>query len=298
MILSSEKLVAYELCPRRYAWTGSYSTRISPIRALYVALDAGLRTEKDPERSAENEFLSLAASPGLDVTGHDVYSIAMHYAKLSGILAAALRSAWREWKTVDDVSLDGHEWQSAAYRTGDGQLRRIALVDRWSDDRRQQECSGWRTIGEVCALDSPILLTAVTIGASQEKRRHSAWTRCWRHPRNRTFRFQRKTSTEDFGSTWAAVWREDSGIPTSDWLTQMRSDGAITDLVHTVHVPVPKGRKEYLLEMTRLARGMASLPDVPAMRLAGCYGFSPCSFLGVCPDRNPEKYGFTVRVQG
>lgn len=297
MILSAEKIFAYELCPRRFAYTGKYLTRVSPIRALYMALDAGLRTAKDPERAAENELLALAASPGLDIVGHDIYAVAMSHAKLAGILAAALRSAWSApWTPVEPVDLpEGHQWQSAAYSTGDGHLRRIALVDRWSDDRKQQECSGWRMIGEVCALEKPILLTAVTIGATQDKRRHSAWTRCWRHPRNRTFRFQRKTSTEDFGSTWVPVWREDSGIPTADWLSQMRSDGCMTDLVHTVQVPVPKGQQAYLAEMTRIAGKLEILPEVPSMRLAGCHGFSPCPFLGVCPESNPERFGFVAR---
>lgn len=301
MILTAEKLVAYELCPRRFVWSSEYSTRVSVIRSLYMALDAGLRTDKDPERAAENELLAIAASPGLDIVGRDVYAIAMHTAKLASILAAALRSAWSgPWVPVDPVTLsDGHSWQSAAYRTDDGQMRRIALVDRWSDDRRQQEVSGWRTIGEVCALDKPLLVTAVTIGASQDKRRHSAWTRCWRHPRNRTFRFQRKTSTEDFGSTWATVWREDSGVTTADWLTQMRADGCMSDLVHTVSVPVPSGREAYLGEMARLANEMAGLPEVPAMRLAGCHGFSPCPFMGVCPDKEPERFGFlSHRLKG
>jgi hypothetical protein len=294
MVLSSEKLVTYELCPRRYAWTGIYSTRVSLVRALYVALDAGLCTEKDPEKAAENHLLALAASPGLDVLGGNVYGIAMHHAKLAGVLASALRSAWSDpWQPVEPVMLaDGHEWHSGAYDAGDGAVRRIALVDRWSDDRKQQEISGWRTIGETCALDKPLLLTAVSIGASQDKRRHSAWTRCWRHPRNRTFRFQRKTSTEDFGSTWIASFREDAGIKTADWMTQMRSDGCMTDLVHTVQVPVPKGRNAYLGEMARLANEMAGLPEVPAMRLAGCHGFSPCPFLGVCPATSPAQFSF------
>lgn len=293
-LISAEKLAVYEICPRRYLWTGTYRTRVSLVRSIYMALDAGLRTDKDPERTAENELLALAASPGLDIVGHDVYAVAMHHAKLAGVLAAALRSAWTDpWTPVEPVTLPGgHEWQSAAYRTGDGHARRIALVDRWSDDRRQQECSGWRTVGEVCALDQPLLVTAITIGASHDKRRHAAWTRCWRHPRNRTFRFQRKTSTEDFGSTWVSVWREDSGIKTDEWLTQMRADGCMTDLVHTVQVPVPTGRDAYLSEMKRIAEEMDSLPEVPPMRLAGCHGFSPCPFLGVCPDSRPEKYGF------
>lgn len=295
-MISAEKIATYELCPRRFRWTGKYRVRVSLVRSLYMALDAGLRTEKDPERAAENELLALAASPGLDVYGGDVYAIAMHHAKLAGVLAAALRSAWSApWTPVEQVSLPaGHQWQSAAYKTGDGALRRIVLVDRWSDDRKQQEVSGWRTIGEVCALDQPLLVTAITIGSSQDKRRHGAWTRCWRHPRNRTFRFQRKTSTEDFGATWTSVWREDSGIKTADWLTQMRADGCMTDLVHTVQVPVPKGREAYLDEIKRIFGEMGNLPEVPPMRLAGCHGFAPCPFLGVCPDTRPEKHGFAV----
>ena len=36
----------------------------------------------------------------------------------------------------------------------------------------------------------------------------------------------------------------------------MRDDGAITDLVHTVEVPVPRGREAYLEEMKRIAGEM------------------------------------------
>lgn len=292
MILSSEKLVTYETCPRRFLWTGRYRTRVTLSRALYLALDAGLRTEKDPERTAENELLAIAASPGLDIVGGDVYAVAMHHAKLASVIAVALRSAWNNpWRPV---SHEEH-WASACYETASGDIRRIALVDNWSDSRRQGEIHGWRTLGEVCALNRPILVTAVTIGNSRDKRRHSAWTRCYRHPRNKTFRFQRKTSEEDFSKTWAPVWREDSGIKTDEWLTQMRADGAIADLVHTVEVPVPKGREAYLGEMKRLAGEMEGLPEVPPMRLSGCYGFSPCPFLGVCPEANPEKRGFARR---
>ena len=194
--LSSDKLVTWDLCERRFLWTGRYRTRVPLTRALYVALDAGLRAEKDPERVAENELLSIAANPGLDIVGHDVYAVAMHHAKLAGIIAAALRSAWKApWLPVENDLIDIVEWSSACYETGDKCIRRIALVDNWSDSRRQQEVHGWRTLGEVCALNRTILVTAVTIGQSREKRRHSAWTRCYRHPRNiGTFRFQRKTS--------------------------------------------------------------------------------------------------------
>ena len=267
------------------------SYRISPLRAVYLALDAGLKTDKDPERTAENELLSLAARPGLDIEGGDVYAVAMSHAKLAGILAAALRSAWQEpWKQIAPTPT----WESACYDAGDGHIRRIALVDRWSGDRKQQEIGGWRTLGEVCALNRTVLVTAITIGTSQDKRRHSAWTRCFRHPRNRTIRFQKRSADEEFSANWEKAWREDAGIKTADWLKMMKEDGCMTDLVHTVQVPVPRGRDAYLKEMERIAGEMAGLPEVPPMRLAGCHGFSPCPFLSVCPDTDPKAHGFKL----
>jgi hypothetical protein len=302
VILSAEKLSAYELCPRRYVWQGNYAAlRISPLKALYIALDAGLTTDKDPEKTAENQLLALAANPGLDVTGGDVYAICYHFAKLAGILSVALRSASDEpWKRVDLITLpDGSAWQSACYDDGTAYPRRISLVDSWSDDRKQVEMFGWRTLGESVFLNRPIMLTAISIGSTHDKRRHSAWTRCYRHPRNRTFRLQRKTSDEDFSKTWAKEWREDTTIATAEWLTQMKRDGCMESLVHTELVPVPKRRVDYLDELYRLAGEMDLLEATPAMRLSGCFGFSPCPFISVChgaKEPKPELYGFRLRA--
>lgn len=294
---SAEKLVAFESCPRKFAWLQSYqSLRVGVLRAIYLGLDAGLTTEKSPERAAENTVLGLAAKPGLDIIGSDVYACAMHAAKLAGILATALRSTssgpWKPYPGTDT-------WESSCYDLGDGKPRRIALVDRWSDDRKQEEMYGWRSLGEAVALDSPIALTAVVIGTVRDRHRYSAWTRAHQHPRNRLIRFQRKTSTEDFGSTWTPVWREDTGIPTESWLTQMQKDGCMDDLVHTVQIPVPPRRGDYLAEMDRLAGEMESTAANPPMRLAGCFGFSPCPFGVVChgtKEPKPENYNFRLRA--
>ena len=301
MILSPEKLVTFELCPRRYVWTDTYPTRIPLVRALYMALDAGLRAENGPERAAENALMQVSARPGLDIYGNDVYAVAFHHARLAGILAVALRSAWpAPWKPIDPLSMaEGHVWHSACYDAGDGHPRRIVLADRWGDERRLQELAGWRTMGEVCALDRTILVTAIEIGTMRDKHRISAWTRCWRHPKNHTFRFQRRTSSEDFGATWNPIWREDATISTPEWMAQMRADGCIHDLVHTMQVPVPRGSGVYREEMLRIAGEMSGLPAAPPMRLAGCHGFSKCPFLGICPDTNPENHGFSrIILQG
>lgn len=308
MILSAEKLATAETCLRRYFWTERYTVpRVSLMGALYRSIDAGLRSE-NPERAAENEFLSLAASPGLDVTGGDVYSSAMHHAKLSGIISVALRSAstgpWTAWPEIEvgNPTRGVHRWRSACYDTGDGVPRRVVLVDRWSDDRKQEEMRGWRTLGECCALHKPVMVTAVTVGSARELRRISPWTRCYRHPRNRVYRFKRKSAAEDFGANWNPLWREDSGILTADWLTRMQKDGCMEELVNTARVEVPGRWQDYMREICRLAHEMETWTgnqSAPPMRLAGCYDFTRCAFVGVCHGAAPpvpETHGFRVKL--
>ena len=85
-IINAEMLSTWELCPRRAVWQERYiNLRVSIIRALYMALDAGLTTTDDPEKAAENHFLSLSREPGLDILGADVFAVAVHSAKLAGI---------------------------------------------------------------------------------------------------------------------------------------------------------------------------------------------------------------------
>lgn len=243
VILSAEKL-------------SLYPTRISLIGALYRAVDAGLRSDKDPESAAETEMLSLASSPGLDIVGPDVYAVAVHHAKLAAILSACLRSVLPEpWKVVPDVGLGPDVWRSACYDTGDG-MRRIVLVNRWDERRKRHELTGWRTLGEVCVLNRPLRLTSIVIGAARGNRRYSPWSMCYRHPRNRAYRMRRAEG--EFGTEWEKEWREDSGVGTKDWLDQMSKDGCM-DLVQTVDVPVPFRRQDYLDQMALAVREMDSL---------------------------------------
>jgi hypothetical protein len=164
-----------------------------------------------------------------------------------------------------------------------------------------QERWSWRTVGEVCALNIPFLLHAITIGKSLDKRRHSAWTRCHQAPHTNVFRFKRKNTTEGFAPSWRAAWREDCDIPTAQWLTRMREDGCMADLVHTMEIPRAQNKKaDYLKEMVRMAGEMDRAPELPPMRLAGCFGFAPCPFRFVCHDElnppDPEIFGFIRRA--
>ena len=300
MILTAERIATHEACPRRRAWTEKYAIlRVSMMGALYRALDAGLRTDKDPERAAENEFLALASSPGLDMEGANVYGVAMHHAKLAGIVATALRSGGAPWTPWPDVEMDGFTWKSGCYDAGDGQPRRVALVDRWSDDRRLSELIGWRTVGELVTIQKPLMFTSVEIGSSRDKKRVSPWTRCYQHPRNYTFRFRRIGSDEDFGATWTTLWRENTDIKTAEWLDRMTKDGCM-DSVSTGRVPLPPRPERYLDEMKRLAVEMEGGTDVPPMRLSGCHDrvSGPCVFSPVChgtKKSDPLSFGFRSR---
>jgi hypothetical protein len=306
MILSSDKIVAFETCPRKFAWTDRYLARVSLMGAMYRALDAGLKTGKNPEQAARDEMLTVASCPGLDIYGQDIYRVATSAAWLAGIVAQALRNAfpapWSDFPDLDigNDTLGHHTWRSSLYDAGDGIPRRLVLVDKWSDDRKASEQRGWRTIGEAVALDQPISVTSVEIGVSRDKRRISPWTRCYRHPRNDVFRFRRMNSDEDFSRAWKAEWREDSGISTADWLARMQHDGCL-DAVHTINVPPPARHGDFLARMCEIAQEMENCGETPAIRLAGCADpiHGPCPFLNVCwgnrEPMTPERYGFLRR---
>jgi hypothetical protein len=262
------------------------------MHALYRALDAGLTSELDPEKAASNAFLELAAKPGLDIEGPETYSVAMHYAKLGGIVSVALRSGGPSWKHIHDVA----EWQSSCYDAGDGTPRRVVLVDHWSNSRQTVEATSWRTIGELVSLERPILLTAVEIGTTRQRKRISPWTRAWRHPRNKMCRFRKRDGEESFGGDWEPVWREDCELKTKDWLDLMAKDGCM-DAIQTSRIAVPQRPERYLAEMKRLSGEMGS----EAMRLAGCNDrmSGACPFIQVChgaKEADPLRYNFKLRI--
>ncbi len=290
--MNSERLAGHELCPRKSTWSERYvGFRISLTAALYSAVDAGLTTELDPEKAAQDALLTVAAKPGLDIEGEGVYGIAMHYARLSAIVSVALRSGGPAWKRIPDTE----SWTSACYDSGDGQPRRVVLVDHWGASRQAVEATSWRTIGELVSLERPILLTAVEIGTTRLRKRISPWTRAYRHPRNKVCRFRKRDGEESFGGDWEPVWREDCELKTKDWLDLMAKDGCM-DAIKTSRIAVPQRPERYLAEMKRLSGEL----DSEAMRLAGCNDrmSGACPFQVVChgaKDSDPLRYNFKLR---
>jgi hypothetical protein len=72
------------------------------------------------------------------------------------------------------------------------------------------------------------------------------------------------------------------------------------DLINTVEVPVPRNREFYITQAVRMAKEFSKpAREDPPVRLAGCFGFSPCAFRNACHgDNTPEMLGFVEREKG
>lgn len=336
--LSAADLEQFETCPRRYQWTRTYAPfRISLTGALYSALHAGLTASGtlDPETSARNRLMALAAQPGLDIEGEGMYDAATHLASLAGILTVYLRGGEGAWTRVaaKEISAEGkvsdpnpppprparvtwerHKhrfdpqaapvisssflWESSCYEAPDSYLRRVVLVDHWNEDRRVEEQSSWRTVAECALLDRPVLLNVITIGKSLRNRRYSAWTKGLLHPNSHQLRFMGRHG--NLGNDWNEIWRERWNGSTDRWLGVMQADGVMKDLVRSVKVSVPGHRQEIVNDILRMQREMAALSANPPMRRAGCFGFSRCQYVPMCHggrEVTPGEMGHPRREQ-
>jgi hypothetical protein len=292
--MNADTLERFDRCRRLVAWDSQYlNLRISPIRALYLALASGLTGD---EKAAENRIMELAAQPGIDVEGDDQYALAKHYAALATILTTYLRATDAAWVPIPAEA----GWNTDCYDAGK-ELRRIVLVDRWNDVRKMSEIRSWRTVAETSKFNKPMLLNFLVIGASHESRRISPWSRTLAHPRSKQIRFAKKSHKSDgFAESWTPVWRENWEGPILDWLGAMQSDGVFADLVHSIRVPVSPRRDEILKDILRIEREIGSLPANPPMTRSACYGFSPCRYVDVCHSPKggtPADHGW-VSISG
>ncbi len=270
--MNADTLERYDRCRRLVAWDLQYvNFRLSPIRALYLALDEGL-TGGD----AENKLMELAANPGLDLEGADVYALAKHYAALAATLTTYLRDT--PWVKTQPVQ----NWTTQCYDSGQ-ELRRVVLVDRWNDQRKMSEIRSWRTVAETSMLNRPMLINFIVIGSTIEGRRVSPWTRTVAHPVSKQIRFAKKSHKIDgFAASWVPVWRENWEGSTLEWLAGMQKDGVFTELVHSVRVPVSPRRDDIVRDINRISDAIASLPRNPPMTRSACYQRTPCRYVDVC----------------
>lgn len=276
--VTPDQIEMLERCPRLLKWTCDHlQARVRPLSALYAGVEAGVEG-----KSAKDAVMALAASPGLDIDGQETYSAASHLASLAEIISVYLLAGGSPWIR------HGQVFES------NGDLRRIVLLDRLSDERKMAEIRSWRTIVPICREDRTMLINFIAIGQSSDNRRLGAWSRGWTHPRNFGLKFKKKDG-DSLGEGWALQWRERSGVTVDRWLSVMQRDRAFDDIVSSVRVIIPKRREEWLADLTRIEREIAELPDNPPMRRSGCYGLSPCTFREVCHGpafKTPSEYGW------
>lgn len=299
MANSAEILTAHDRCERSAFLGKSWARQIvSPISALYQAIESGLEYEgdEDPGQIAGDSLMTIATDRGLDTPQQDQYGHAMHLAGLADILTWFLRPTATPWQRPEDVKVGKAIWESSAFLDPSGlRLRRIVLVDRWNDERARAESHSWRTVGECVAYDLPIVQTVIVIGQNREGRRHGPFTKGWTHPVNSALRM-RKRSGEGFGGKWRPIFREEAEFSREKWLDAMRDDGILGDVVFEIEVPVPeapaKAKISYLMEK-KLAeiKGLNVLPDPCPSQ---CDGLTPCQFNTCCWNfRLPsEEIGF------
>src|SRR5262249_9150130 len=135
-----------------------------------------------------------------------------------------------------------YPWESLSLATGHGtKLHRFVLVDHISDDRICGEARAWYSLGEMAVYKMPMSIDILTLGASRNGRRHSAWTTGFLHPRNRSLKFQKKSKLDTpLRESWQKIWREDHDqISREEWLGAMQNDYMFDDLVKHVEVRLP-----------------------------------------------------------
>lgn len=292
--MNAEQLELHDRCRRLSAWSRQYAAgRMSPLRAIYGALEQGLTAAENPEQAAESHLIDIAANPGLDIEAVDLYSLAVHFSKLAGILTTYLRGNEGPWKRAEAVG----GWEPNCYEVGDT-LRRVVLIDHWSDQRKMAEIRSWRTVGETSMLNKPMLLNFISIGSTAEGRRVSPWARTLKHPRNGGMRFAKKGAKADgFTDSWIPMWREHHEGTTLEWLGLMQADEVFDTLVHSIRVPVSPRREEFAADVERISNEISILPaDVPMSR-SNCYGISPCKFRDVCHAQKasiPMNFGWVA----
>jgi len=283
--MSATALAAHDRCPRAAFLSKTWErSLVSPLAALYQAVEAGLESEEDdPGQDAGNTLMTLATERGLDTKQADLYGQAMHLCALSDLLTFFLRPG-AAWERPEDAAIGNAPWVSTAYLDPSGtRLRRVVIVDRWSEERARAESHSWRSIGECVAYDLPLTQTVIVAGQHREGRRHSPWTKAWTHPINHELRM-RKRSGEGFGGKWRPVWREETEFSREKWLDSMANDGITGDVAFEVTVEVPglaaKTKIEYLME-----KKMAEIEEtktLPDPRPSVCDWPVPCQFAACC----------------
>jgi hypothetical protein len=287
VILSAEMLDVIDRCERRFAFSREWESKsISPLALLYRALESAIQSDSS-EQTAHDVTLEVARTHELQTGSENAFMLIRHYGYLAGILAVALRERFGAFSKLPPKHTTDFEWESNLFRAGK-KNHRIVLVSHMDDDRLRAIAHEWGTVGELAALEYPLTLTIVIIGASRKGRRHSAWTEGYLHPTNRTLRFKRRQKGNGFTDSWEQVWREHKGeISTEKWLQVMKDDGVLDELILSREIAYRA--EDYRMisarrEMVEVMGRMDSASESSPMRRHSCdvTGRGCCEFQSAC----------------
>lgn len=234
--------------------------------------------------------MALSARPGVELPSQNMYAVAIHHSRLLEVVASYCLSL--PASTPGPIEMPWGSFQPDSLMLETGQLRRIVLVERWDEQRKQMEAFSWRTAADVCVTGRSMVITAIVIGRAKDGYRFTPWTTGFRHPNNGAIRVQKRDGTE-FQDTWDKVLREQTDLKPMDWLGIMQYDGAFDDLVHSFTVYPPSDRDAVLAQMEDMAAEMGSLRQTRS----SCFKLRPCSFSPACiTGKTPEQCGWKDRI--
>ncbi len=318
-MIGATQLEHWDRCRRLWQFGTQYqANRVTPLGAVYQALHLVLHTTRDtytgPEIARE-WVMELAGKRGVQTDRQDPYDLMTHYAHMAECLARVLRQPNTDplqigldrWGPHHTISFDeGPEWKIESYAIDGGmRLMRFVMVDHWDDDRQLAELHSWRTIGDVCVTGLPMTLRILVIGQSRNGKRYGHWTRAKQHPYNKSIRFKRKHSSEEFAGDWRVVWREDTQVTAQGWVEQMARDQVLRESAFDVWVKVPgklqQGR--VLDDIKRIADEMEAAEQMAGrfpMTRSACDDAirGACRYQQVCyapMEIEPEETGLFTR---
>lgn len=246
----------------------------------------------DPAEGAKDAILQVTSSLDVEAGELSASSAIHHVASMAEVIALALRSRLGRAERLDPVPLGEHEWHSNLFRAR-GANHRIALVAYLDDNTLRSLAHSWRTIGELAALEEPLTLTAVVIGASRGGRRHSPWAKAFVHPVQKVIRFGRRKGSKADGFTegWKEAWREQTNIPADTWLERMQVDDMLRDLIESRKVQFNAGDERMKMarrEMLNLTDDLVRARTDAPMRRSSCdeIGHGSCPWQPYCYSPN------------
>ena len=263
MILSAARYDVHDRCPRRYALERTHEPRsISGLGLMYAGVEGGV-VAPDPGEGAKDAVRAVTAVKDVDAGPLAAISAVRHVGLMAEVISLALRRKLGPMSRLQDVEFGKHQWHSSLFETRSAILHRFVLVSHIDDDVLRGFAHSWGTVGELAALGRDVTLTFIAIGAQRGGRRHGAWSKCFRHPVQKTMlRFGRRKGSNGFTDGWKDIWREQTDIAAARWLDQMQADDVLTDLIQSRTVP-------YRKDDARIAQAKSDMLTIlPAMESA------------------------------